>query len=111
MRLYDVRQTVLHCSGHGLRAGRYIEFGENAFDMEAYGPLGNSHDLSDLAVCFAVFDLIEDIHLAQGQLFHAVVRRLGVLGRGAQQRQMNMIPEIFDEGHVVRSIDAVGGGE
>lgn len=65
---------MFHGRGDGLRSGRHVELGEDTFDMEAYRALGNSHYLGDLTVRLAVFDPIEDIHLAQGELLHAAIR-------------------------------------
>lgn len=69
----DVGEAMLDGGGHGLRAGRHVEFGEDAFYVEADGPFGDPHNLGDLPVGLAVFHPIQNRQLPQGQLFHTVV--------------------------------------
>ena len=76
LSLHDIRETVFDGSRNRMRPRSHVQFRENAFYMESYGSLAHTDDFGYLPVRLAVFDPVENRHLAQREFPDAGCYRL-----------------------------------
>ena len=70
---------MFYRSCNGLGTTSHLQFGKDAFDVEADGSFSDSEDLADLPIGFSVLHPIENCDFSRGQFIDASICSRGSL--------------------------------